>query len=341
MGSRRTSATTRAQVAVIGTGGTISTVGRDALDVFEAGAFGRVLEVEQVVDEIAGLVSVVDLLPVRLCALPSPSITVQHWLDLNRLIHTVRQDHKALAGIVVTHGTANLEETAYFLHLVSKVDVPIVVVGSQRPLSALSSDAPVNLLRAIHVAAHPQSRGLGVLVVMNEQIHSAREATKTSTYRLEGFRSPEVGMLGFADPDGDVKYYRRPTRRHAPRAAFEVRALQTLPRVDVAYSYTAADGAAIEAFVAHGAEGIISAGMPPGVVPPDEWRALVAARESGIVVVQSSRAGSGRVLQSQRMTQHGIVAADDLNPQKARVLTTLALTVTHSATAIQRMFARY
>src|SRR5919201_341378 len=208
-----------------------------------------------------------------------------------------------------------------------KVDCPVVLVGSQRPSNALGTDAGMNLLNAVRVAGASEARGLGVLVLLNDEIQAAREVTKASTYRLETFRSHDLGMLGYADPDGRVMVYRSPTRRHAPHTEFDVRGATDLPRVDIALSYAGADGTAIRGFAAAGARAIVSAGLAPGVTTPSETDALVQARRHGVIVVQSSRAGSGRVLPRTVVTERGFVVADNLNPQKARVLAMLALTV--------------
>ncbi len=165
--------------------------------------------------------------------------------------------------------------------------------------------------------------------------------TKASTLRLETFRSPDLGMLGYADPDGRVAIYRRPTRRHAPDTEFDVRGVADLPRVDIAYSYAGSDGAAIRAFVAAGARAIVSAAFAPGVTTAAETDALMEARRKGVVVVLASRAGSGRVLPRMVLRERGFVAADNLNPQKARVLAMLALTVTAEVPEIERIFAEH
>src|SRR5215510_1619874 len=198
--------------------------------------------------------------------------------------------HRAVAseradGVVLTHGTATLEETAYFLNLVLKTDVPVVVVGSQRPANMISSDAAMNLLGAVRTAGSRDARGLGVLVLLNDEIQAAREVTKASTARLETFRSPDLGMLGYADADGCVAIYRRPARRHTPDTEFDVRGRRDLPRVDIAYSYAGADGAAIEAFVAAGARGIVTASLAPGANTTAELEALRAARARGVLIV--------------------------------------------------------
>jgi L-asparaginase len=222
-----------------------------------------------------------------------------------------------------------------------KAPATVVLVGAQRPASGLATDAGMNLLNALRVAGAPEARGLGVLVLLNDEIQAAREVTKASTLRLETFRSADLGMLGYADPDGRVAIYRRPARRHAPDTEFDVRGRRDLPRVDVAYSYAGADATAIDAFVAAGARAIVVASMAPGVTTSAETEGLLRARKAGVQIVLSSRAGSGRVLPRTVLRERGYVVADNLLPQKARVLAMLALTRTDDPAEIQRMFDAY
>jgi L-asparaginase len=195
-------------------------------------------------------------------------------------------------------------------------------------------------VNAIRVAASPEARGIGVLVVVNDEIQAAREVTKTSTLRLHTFRSRDFGVLGHADGD-DIAFYRRPIRRSYPDTEFDVRALDAMPRVDIAYAYAGGDGTAVRAFIAAGAKGIVSAGFAPGFAPPGEFEALKEAVAQGIVVVQCTRAGSGRTFRGSRLANAGFLIADNLIPQKARILLSLALTVTSDQEQIARMFRTY
>lgn len=332
--------TQRPRVALIGTGGTISIPGAHSLDLFEYGDHGSVLEVDQLLARFDEARAAAEVLPIRFRALRSPAVTPRDWLELNETIHRIAATEHP-DGIVVTHGTASLEDTAYFLDLAVKTGITVVLVGAQRPPGTLSSDAALNLLNAIRVAAAPAARGLGVLVVLNDEIHAARDVTKGSTYRLETFRSHDLGMLGYADADGAVVIYRAPARRHAPDTEFDVRGVAELPRVDIAYSYPGADGCVIDALAAVGAKGIVSAGQGAGQVTPDEKAAIDRARARGILVVQSNRTGSGRVMERASLARQGIVAADNLAPQKARVLAMLALTRSADPAQIQRYFREY
>jgi L-asparaginase len=192
--------------------------------------------------------------------------------------------------------------------------VPVVIVGSQRPLSGLASDAAMNLVAAVRAAASPASAGRGVLV-LNDEIQAAREVTKTSTFRLQTFRTPDFGVLGSVDGE-HVRYYRRTERRNTPDTEFDIAPLDALPRLDISYSYAGADGAAIRAFTSVGAKGIVLAAFAPGMVTPGEQEAIKAAVEAGVTVVVSTRAGSGVALDSARLRPMGVLSADNLNPQK-------------------------
>jgi len=333
--------TAKQRVALIGTGGTISSIGRDSLDLWEYMDTSRKAEPEELLVRFPEVAEAAEIVPVRYRAVGSTAIGPADWVALDAAVHAAVAREAPLDGVVITHGTATLEETAYFLNLTLKTDATVVIVGAQRPATGLSTDAPLNLLNAVRVAGAPQARGLGVLVLLNDEVQAAREVSKTSTLRLETFRSHDLGMLGYADPDGRIAIYRRPARRHAPATEFDVRGRPELPRVDVALSYAGADGAAIRAFVAAGARAIVSAALAPGVVTPAEAEALQDARARGALVVISSRAGSGRVLPRTALRERGFVAADNLNPQKARVLTMLALTRTEDPIEVQRMFDEY
>jgi len=331
----------RPKVAIIGTGGSISAMARHSLDLLDYIDYARILEVDELLARFPEATAGYEIVPVRFRAINSVAMTTSDWLDLDRKISDVVGADPSIAGVVVTHGTATLEETAYFLHLVSKVDRPIVLVGAQRPPNGLSTDAAINLVNAIRVAASPSARNVGVLVVFNDEIQSAREVTKSANFRLHAFRTPELGALGFVDPDGSVTMYRRPARRHAPATEFDVSGLDGLPRVDIVYAHAGADAVIIDALIRSGSKGIVLAGLPPGRPTMDQRTAMIAARRSGITVVQSSRAGAGRVIASTRDIEDGIVAADNLNPQKARILTMLSLTVTNEPSRLQRLFGEY
>ena len=328
------------RIAVIGTGGTISSIGASSLDVLDYPDFGQKLSCEALLDRFPEARLVADPVPVTFRQVGSTEIGPGEWRELRGLIQRRAREDPALAGFVIPHGTATLEETGFFLNLTLAVQQPVVVVGAQRPASALGSDAGMNLVNALRVAGSPEARGKGVLAVLNDEIHAARDVVKTSTYRVQTFRSLDFGALGHVDGDG-VHFYRSPSRKHMPDTPFAVLDLGALPRVDIVYSYAGADGALVDAAVAVGARGLVSAGFAPGSPTPEQRAAFERAAKSGVVVVQCSRAFSGRVAPRRRLRESGIVAGEDLSPQKARILLTLALSTTTEIAAIQEAFSTY
>ena len=328
------------KVAFIGTGGTIASLGAGPLDVQDYGATGNRMHADEIIAMYPPLAEIADIIPIRYRNIVSPGIGFEDWKHLVLACDQAVADHPDLAGIVIGHGTASLEETAYALNLAVKVSIPVVLVGSQRPSSAMGTDAAMNLVGAIRTAASPASRGMGVLVVLNEEIQSGREVTKTSTFRMQTFRTPDFGVLGHADADR-VAYYRAPLRRRAPDTVFDIRGLDALPRVDIVYAYAGSDGVAVRAFVAAGAKGIVSAGFAPSFPTPLDTDALAVAAQQGIVVALSTRAGSGRVFAGFRAREHGFISADNLNPQKARILLAFALTITSDPAEISALFEEY
>jgi len=328
------------RIAVIGTGGTISSLGASSLDVLDYPDFGQKLSCEALLDRFPETRLVADPIALTFRQVGSTEIGPNEWIELRTTIHRIAGDDPAVAGFVIPHGTATLEETAFFLNLTLAVAQPVVLVGAQRPASALGSDAGMNLVNALRVAGSPEARGKGVLVVLNDEIHAARDVVKTSTYRLQTFRSFDFGALGHVDGDG-VHFYRSPSRKHMPDTQFAASNLGALPRVEIVYSYAGADGALVDAAVAAGARGIVSAGFAPGSPTPHQRTAFERAAKSGVVVVQCSRAASGRVAPRRRLRESGIVAGEDLSPQKARILLMVALSTTSEIAAIQQAFSTY
>jgi L-asparaginase len=334
------SSSKRPKVAFIGTGGTMSSLGVHPLELQDYGIHNNRMHASAIVERFSVVNEVAEVIAVDFRNVPSPEIYFAEWRELAILCHRLVAEHADLAGIVIGHGTATLEETAWILNLVLKVPVPVVLIGSQRPASGLSTDAAINLVNGVRTAADPASRGRGVLVLLNDEIQAAREVTKTSNWRMQTFRTPDFGVLGHADADR-IAYYRKPERRHMPDTEFDITGLDSLPRVDIAYAYAGSDGTAARAFIAAGAKGLVSAGFAPGMPPAADFAAMAEAVKQGIVVVQSSRAGSGRIYRSQKLTDAGILSADNLNPQKARLLLALALTKTSDPIEVARMFATY
>jgi L-asparaginase len=329
------------RVALIITGGTIDSVGKDRLDLAWYIEAGKRLNTGELLAQLPELGAIAKVEEVPFRRLPSHALVDKDWLDMARTIHEIFDGNKA-DGIVITHGTNTIEETAYFLNLTLKTDKPVVVVGSMRPASALSADGYLNLVNAIKVAADPNARGRGALLVMNDTIYSGRDVTKNSTYRVQAFQSRDLGPLGYADADGRIVYYHQSLKKHTVATEFDVRGLESLPRVDVVVSYVGADGKMIEAAAAAGARGIVSAATGAGRPTPAEDEAFDRMyKEKGVIMCLCSRVASGRVVRSPGLAKRGFVAGDNLQPWKARVLLALALTKTGNADEIQRMFDAY
>lgn len=325
----------RPRIAVIGTGGTFAMQARHRFDWIEYGDSGVVLPIDALIEQLGALDLAVDILPVPFRMLGSTAITPSDWVELAALIaHTARTD-PSIDGFIVTHGTATLEETAWFLDLTVALDVPVVVTGAQRPANTDGSDAPGNLRAALATAAAPAARGLGVLVVMDGRIFSARDVTKAASFELAAFEAPLAGPLGRVDAANGVSIQRVPRRVPSP-VSIDAETMPALPRVDVVMSYAGADRVPIDACVAAGARGLISAGVPPGRPAKGEALALAEASRRGVVVVQSSRAVRGTVPVQAFLVADGILAGGDLPPHKLRILLMLALAHTDDRALIQQ-----
>ena len=243
-------------------------------------------------------------------------------------------------GLVYVQGTNTIEETSYFLGLTVHSDKPIVVTGAQRPYNGLSSDAQMNLLDAVRLACAPESRGKGVLVAFNGEINAGRDVTKTNTYHLHTFRTRDLGLLGYIDPD-KIEYYRTPHRRHTVNSEFSLTGVQSLPYVEVAYIHTGTRPGLANALVGLGAKGIVIASVGAGSPGSLDKEFEDILKKRSAVVVQSSRVGEGRVVRNNNWYESGMVVADNLSPQKAAILLSLALTKTSDKDDIQRMFDEY
>lgn len=327
------------KIKVIEMGGTISGNGKDRLDLkdYKSGLYNgddfleAIPEIEQFAD-----VSFESFLRVS-----STILNADHWIQLRKKVTTCLLEEN-FDGIVITHGTNTLEESAYFLHLTVPTDKPIVFVGAQRPFTALSSDAHLNLLQAIRVAASEEAKNKGVLVLLNDEISGAREVTKTNTYRLEAFQSGQFGYLGFIDPDKQVQFYRQPIRKHTVKSEFSSLDITELPNIEIVYSYAGATGHLIDHITeSKKYRGIITAGTGAGLVSPSEIEALQRATENGLFVVRSSRVGNGRVVPIDSYKDYNFISGDNLLPQKARILLMLSLLKYNSVEDIQTVFDEY
>lgn len=332
---------TLARVRIIATGGTIAGVGPHRLDYTQYSELGKKLTIQESLARIPEVDEVAEVHGEDLTSVGSTSIGPPEWLSIAQRINGIFREDPQTTGVVVTHGTATLEETAYFLHLTVKSPKPVVVTGAMRPPTSLGTDADVNLLDAVRIAACPEAADKGVLTVLNNEIQSARDVTKANTLRVETFRPNELGFLGYADSDGQVVFYRAPTRKHTMATPFDVDTLQSLPRVDIVYAYGGADGLLVDAVRQNRSDGLVLVGFGSGSFPPAVQDAGAQAVLEGIPVVLASRATSGRVVMTPQKADAGFIVSDDLLPQKARVLLMLALTVTSDRQQIQQMFHQY
>ena len=269
--------------------------------------------------------------------------TSEQLYKVARRLQELAQD-ATVDGIVVTHGTNTMAETAWFMNLVVHIKKPVVFVGSQRPWSGLSGDGPLNLFNAVRVAATPAAAGKGVLHAMNQNINAARDVNKSSAYRVQTFQSIDLGVMGVADPDL-VKFYSEPTRRHTFKSEFNIADLPAkLPDVEVAYAYTEAPGYLLDAMIEHGVKGIVVDGTGAGSPtrgPNGQTAAIKRAQAKGIVVVVTARTRAGRVQDTPRRRESGVIPADNLTPEKARMLLQLALSKTTDPKEIKRIFDEY
>ena len=319
-------------VKLFTTGGTIQSLGKDRLKLAEYNE-GRI-DGAAIVEAVPEASRLARIEVEAISAVSSTRMGAEQGLPLARQLMT-ELERPEVAGAVVTHGTTTLEETAYFLHLTVRTTKPVVVIGSMRPWTAVSRDGPLNFLGAVRTVLTPAAAGKGVMVLLNDTIHSARFVTKRHTYHIETFVSPDIGPLGFADSDR-VVFYRSPLTRHTSDTEFDLDGIEELPQVDVVYGYQEASRAPIDAVVQEGAKGIVLADGSPAY-----RNAVLEARAAGVVVVQGSRKGSGRVVLSARTAARGEITADNLHPQKARILLRLALTRTTETRELQRIFNEY
>ena len=335
------------RVHMVATGGTISN--RDG---------GR-LSAEDLATSMPGLERAATLTFEQFLNVASSQITLEQWLQLARRVNELFATDQGLAGIVVTSGTDTLEETAFFLHLTVRDPRPVVVVGSMRNPSTLGYEGAANLLEGVRVAAEPTARGKGVLVVLNDEVNSARDVTKTDALRLQTFRSPTHGVLGIVDRDR-VTLFRDLLQRHTAKSEFDVTRLTALPRVEVVMVYQGATADVIKAIVDLGAKGIVMAGAGAGATSGDQNAGLDYAAEKGVFIVTATRTGAGRiapnrggqggpggpngpatVTPAQQRRRAFSVSSEDHIPVKARILLMLALATTSNRDEIQRIFSEY
>ena len=325
-------------IVILATGGTIA--GAAATGTQSSYTSGAVT-IDAMLAAVPGLKDLANIKGEQISNVGSQDMSLDILLTLAKRINTLLAQ-KDVDGIVVTHGTDTMEESAFFLNLVVKSDKPVVLVGSMRPSTAVSADGPLNLFNAVGVAADPNSQGRGVLVVMNDWIHGAHSLTKTSTTAVQTFMSPVRGLVGVSNY-GKNDYYNNPHWKHTTASEFDVANVTKLPRVDILYAYADMSPDLIEASVGGGAKGIVIAGVGNGNLNQASLKAAQAAAKKGVVVVRSSRVVTGSVGRNVEVNddEMNFVASDELNPQKARILLMLALLKPRTTMEIQNLFYNY
>ncbi|MFB1078037.1 L-asparaginase 2 [Photobacterium damselae] len=331
-------ATDLPNIKILATGGTIAGAGQSATESnYTAGKVG----VDALIAAVPDMTKIADISGEQVVSIGSQDMNDEVWLKLaKRVNELLAQDD--VDGIVITHGTDTMEETAYFLDLTVKSKKPVVLVGAMRPSTAMSADGPVNLYNAVVAATDEDSKGRGVLVTMNDTIFDARDVTKTNTTSVNTFQSPNFGPLGYVH-NSDAKYQRSPERKHTTETVFDVSKLTSLPKVGIVYNYANASDLPVKALIDAKFDGIVSAGVGNGNLYHTVFDQLEKASKDGIMVVRSSRTPTGSTTLDAEIddAKYGFVASGTLNPQKARILLMLSLTQTKDYKDVQNMFQYY
>lgn len=325
-------------VVILATGGTIAGTAQGA---DQAGYTAGKLGVTAMIEAVPGIRELANLKGEQISNVGSQDMTVEIWLKLAKRINDLLATEE-VDGIVITHGTDTQEETAYFLNLVVKSDKPVVTTGAMRPATAISAEGPLNLYNAVAVAASPKSVGHGVMVVMNDQIHSAHDVTKINTTAVQSFMSPIEGQIGSV-LYGDIEFYRTPYSIHTTKSQFSVDGVTKLPRVDIIYAYADMPADFVDHSIKSEAKGIVIAGVGNGNTNAATLQAIKKATANGIVVVRSTRVPLGDVLRNAEVNddEYNTVVSDELNPAKARVLLMLTLLKKRDMEEIQNIFFNY
>jgi L-asparaginase len=325
-------------VVILATGGTIAGAAATGTQLgYTSGAVG----IDQMIAGVPGISELANIKGEQISNVGSQDMSFDILLKLAKRINELAKSPD-VDGFVITHGTDTMEESAFFLNLTVKTDKPVVMVGSMRPSTAVSADGPLNLYNAVAVAADPRAQGRGVLVVMNDWIHGAHSLTKTSTTAVQTFMSPVRGLVGVASY-GKNDFYSKPEWKHTTQTEFDISQVTALPRVDVIFVSLDMSPELINASVSSGAKGIVLAGVGNGNMNKAAVDAAENAVKKGVVVVRSSRVATGTVGRNVELNDDklGFIASDELNPQKARILLSLALLKKPSAAELQKMFLTY
>lgn len=325
-------------IVIVAIGGTIAGEGESSTG---AKYSASKISIDQITLAVPGIHKLASIKTKQLMNIASQDIDDDSWLEISRTINELL-NKKGVDGIVITHGTDTLEETAYFLNLTVKSTKPVIMVGAMRPSTSISTDGMMNLYNAIALAASSQAANKGVLVVMNDNIFSSRDVSKTSTTNLDAFRSYSLGAIGHINY-GKPQIYYSPVRTHTKSSAFDVEKFTSLPKVEIVYMYAGQNADIIDSMVNSGTQAIIIAGVGDGNIYKNALSKLIDASKKGVIIVRSSRTGSGFIEPDVEVNDsaHNFITADNLNPQKARILTKLALTKTNDIEKLREIFAKY
>jgi L-asparaginase len=325
-------------VVILATGGTIAGAAATGT---QAGYTSGAVTIDTMLAAVPGISELATIKGEQIANVGSQDMTFDIMLTVAKRINELART-SSVDGFVITHGTDTLEESAFFLNLTVKTDRPVVIVGSMRPSTAVSADGPLNLYNAVGVAADPHARGRGVLVVMNDWIHAAHSLTKTSTTAVQTFMSPLRGLVGVASY-GKNDFYTKPSWKHTTHSEFDVSQVSKLPRVDIIFACADMSPDLIDSAVANGAKGIVIAGVGNGNMNKASVEAAAKAVKKGAVVVRSSRVATGSVGRNVELNDDelGLIASDELNPQKARILLALALLAKRTPDQMQQLFYTY
>ncbi|EAJ7155098.1 type II asparaginase, partial [Campylobacter jejuni] len=324
----------KSRIAILGTGGTIA--GFIDSTIATTGYTAGAIDIDVLIKAVPQIRDLADISWEQIANIDSSNMCDEIWLRLAKKIAKLFAE--GIDGVVITHGTDTMEETAYFLNLTIKSDKPVVLVGAMRPSTAISADGPKNLYNAVALVANKEAKNKGVMVAINDKILSARGVVKTHSLNVDAFSSPDFGDLGYI-VDGKVFFYNNVTKAHTKNAPFDVSKLTSLPKVDILYSYSNdGSGVAAKALFEHGTKGIVVAGSGAGSIHKNQKDVLKELLKKGLKVVVSSRVVAGCVAVSDSDEKLGFISAEDLNPQKARVLLMLALTKTSDPKKIQEYF---
>ena len=330
--------TRKPNVVILATGGTIAGAAATGT---QAGYKSGAVTIDAMIAAVPGISDLATIKGEQISNVGSQDMSFDILLKVAKRINELAKSAD-VDGIVITHGTDTLEESAFFLNLTVKTDKPVVMVGSMRPSTAVSADGPLNLYNAVGVAADPNAKGRGVLVVMNDWIHAAHSLTKTSTTAVQTFLSPVRGLVGIA-AYGKNDFYTKPTWKHTTQTEFDISSVTSVPRVDIIFASADMSPDLIDAAVSNGAKGIVIAGVGNGNMNAVSVKAAANAVKKGVVVVRSSRVATGSVGRNVELNDDelGFIASDELNPQKARILLSLALLKQRPAKDLQNMFYTY